>query len=98
MKTRSFRCSSLLSICAKEPFLVMKSLRALGAVVALDDLGESHSGLRRWTELEPDVVKIDMFFTQGISTNPRKLEFVRAIASLGETLGTVLVEIGRAHV
>ena len=72
----------------------VKSLHALGAVVALDDLGESHSGLRRWTELEPDVVKIDMFFTQGISTNPRKLEFVRAIASLGETLGTVLVAEG----
>lgn len=72
----------------------VKSLRALGAVVALDDLGESHSSLRRWTELEPDVVKIDMFFTQGISNNPRKLEFVRAIASLAESLGTALVAEG----
>lgn len=72
----------------------VRTLHALGAEVALDDLGESHSSLRRWTELEPDVVKIDMFFTQGISTNPRKLEFVRAITSLGETLGTVLVAEG----
>ena len=69
-------------------------LRALGVAVALDDLGEGHSNLRLWAELKPKFVKIDMFFIQGISSDLHKLEFVRAIASLGQALGTVLVAEG----
>jgi len=69
-------------------------LHVLNATVALDDLGEGHSSLRHWAELKPDFVKIDKFFIHGISGDPHKLEFVRAIASLGQTLGTVLVAEG----
>ena len=74
------------------------TLRALGASVALDDLGEGHSGLRLWAELKPDIVKIDKFFIQGISNDPHKLEFVRAMVSLGQSLGTVLVAEGIEYV
>jgi EAL domain-containing protein (putative c-di-GMP-specific phosphodiesterase class I) len=69
-------------------------LRAFGASVALDDFGEGHSSLRLWAELKPDFVKADKFFTQGISSDPYKLEFLRATAALGQTQGKTLIAEG----
>lgn len=70
------------------------TLHALGTTVAMDDMGEGHSSLRLWAELKPDFVKIDKYFIHGVSSDSLKLEFVRAMASLAQTLGTVLVAEG----
>jgi EAL domain-containing protein (putative c-di-GMP-specific phosphodiesterase class I)/GGDEF domain-containing protein len=70
------------------------TLRGLGMSVALDDFGEGHSSLRLWADLRPEFVKTDKFFTHGISTDPRKLEFLRAIATLAQAQGTVLIAEG----
>ncbi len=72
----------------------VKALHGLGARVALDDFGEGHSNLRRWTELQPDFVKIDKFFTQGIANSPQSVELVRTIVSFGNALGATLVAEG----
>jgi diguanylate cyclase (GGDEF)-like protein len=56
--------------------------RNMGFEIALDDLGAGYSGLRLWTELMPDYVKIDRHFIQDIDKDPVKLNFVRSIQSM----------------
>jgi len=56
--------------------------RSMGFQIALDDLGAGYSGLRLWTELMPDYVKIDRHFIQDIDKDPIKLNFVRSIQSM----------------
>ncbi|KAI1696039.1 protein required for attachment to host cells domain-containing protein [Ditylenchus destructor] len=48
----------------------MRSLRELGFVVALDDLGEGFASLKRWMDIRPDFVKIDRHFIDGIAQEP----------------------------
>jgi len=60
--------------------------RGLGFEIAIDDLGAGYSGLRLWSELRPDYVKIDRHFLQGIHEDLTKQEFVRSINDIA--LGT----------
>lgn len=68
--------------------------REMGFRIAMDDLGEGFSGLRLWSELRPDFVKIDMHFIQGIDHDPVKLQFVRSIQEIAEKSGCLVVAEG----
>ncbi|WP_331346750.1 bifunctional diguanylate cyclase/phosphodiesterase [Cellvibrio sp. UBA7661] len=58
-----------------------------GFAVALDDLGAGYAGLRVWSELCPDYVKIDRHFISGIDKDPVKREFVRAMLDIAHRIG-----------
>lgn len=58
-----------------------------GFAVALDDLGAGYAGLRVWSELCPDYVKIDRHFISGIDKDPIKREFVRAMLDIAHRMG-----------
>ncbi len=60
--------------------------RSHGFHLAIDDLGAGYAGLRLWSELRPDYVKIDSHFLQRIHEDPIKQEFVRSIRDIA--LGT----------
>ncbi|RUO67087.1 bifunctional diguanylate cyclase/phosphodiesterase [Idiomarina ramblicola] len=65
----------------------------LGFMIAIDDLGAGYSGLKLWSELHPDYVKIDRYFIHSIETSSIKREFVQSILSLATSLRTkVIVE------
>lgn len=68
--------------------------RNMGFQIAMDDLGEGFSGLRLWSELRPDFVKIDMHFIQGINHDPVKLQFVRSIQEIAEKSGCRVIAEG----
>ncbi|HUO44347.1 MAG TPA: GGDEF domain-containing protein [Burkholderiales bacterium] len=68
--------------------------RSLGFRVALDDLGEGFSGLRLWSDLHPDYVKIDMHFVQGISQDPVKFQFLKSLQQIAQNCGSALVAEG----
>lgn len=68
--------------------------RDMGFQIAMDDLGEGFSGLRLWSELRPDFVKIDMHFIQGINHDPVKLQFVRSIQEIAEKSGCRVIAEG----
>ena len=71
----------------------LQALRALGFDFAIDDFGTGYSGLRTWSELRPDFVKIDQYFAHGVERDPVKLEFVRSIMDMGRAVGSrVIVE------
>ena len=68
--------------------------RAMGFEIALDDLGAGYSGLRLWTELMPDYVKIDRHFIQDIDKDPIKFNFVRSIQSMASATNCRVIAEG----
>lgn len=58
--------------------------RDMGFSIALDDLGAGYSSLRLWTELQPEFVKIDRHFIDGIHRDPIKREFVGSILNMAK--------------
>lgn len=69
-------------------------LRRAGIGLALDDFGDGRSSLRLWSELRPDIVKIDRYFTQGLAHKGDKLQTFRALLQIAETFDTRLVAEG----
>jgi len=71
----------------------ISSLRRLGYRMAIDDLGAGYAGLTCLTQIQPEVVKIDMSLIRGIDANPTKQSVVRSITSLcGDLKMTVIAE------
>ncbi|WP_412503332.1 bifunctional diguanylate cyclase/phosphodiesterase [Shewanella indica] len=68
--------------------------RNQGFLTALDDLGAGYSGLRLWSELSPDYVKIDRHFIHHIDKFPVKQEFVRSIIELCQSLTCKVIAEG----
>ncbi|MCW8886435.1 MAG: EAL and GGDEF domain-containing protein [Motiliproteus sp.] len=68
--------------------------RELGFEVALDDLGAGYSGLRSWSELRPQYVKIDRHFIEGLDTAQIKQEFVRSIMEVARSIQCQVIAEG----
>jgi len=68
--------------------------RSMGFEIALDDLGAGYSGLRLWSELLPEYVKIDKHFIQGLHEDPVKLNFVRSIQDIASSLNCNVIAEG----
>jgi len=73
---------------------VVSALRETGISIALDDFGDGRSSLRLWSQLRPEIVKIDKYFVQSISDNPDKLKTVRALLQIADIFDTSLVAEG----
>lgn len=70
----------------------MARLRKLGYRIAVDDLGAGYAGLSSFSQLEPDVVKLDMSLIRDIDASKRKTSIVRSmIAVCARDLGTKVV-------
>jgi diguanylate cyclase (GGDEF)-like protein len=69
-------------------------LRRHDVAVALDDFGDGRSSLRLWSELKPEVVKIDKYFSHGVHEHPEKLQVLRALSQISQTMGATLVAEG----
>lgn len=68
--------------------------KSMGFEIAIDDLGAGYAGLRMWSELRPDYVKIDRHFMQDIHDDPVKQEFVRSIKNIARGLNCKVVGEG----
>jgi EAL domain-containing protein (putative c-di-GMP-specific phosphodiesterase class I)/ActR/RegA family two-component response regulator len=69
-------------------------LRELGFRIAIDDIGAGYSGLTSFTELMPEVVKIDMALIRGIHASVLKQRTVSALCNLCHDVGCVVVGEG----
>ena len=70
----------------------MIKLRKLGFRIAVDDLGAGYAGLSSFSQLEPDIVKLDMSLIREINVSNRKASIVRSmIAVCARDLGTKVV-------
>lgn len=69
-------------------------LRACGVQIALDDFGDGCSSLRLWTEVKPNIVKIDKFFARDIGDHGEKVQMLDALLRLAASLGTTVIVEG----
>ena len=72
----------------------LEHFRRMGFRVALDDLGAGYSGLKLWSEIRPDIVKIDRHFIQNIDDDRTKQQFVSAIHKIATSLGCRVITEG----
>ena len=68
--------------------------RSMGFSIAIDDLGAGYSGLKLWSELQPEYVKIDKHFIRDLHQDPVKREFVHSISRIGRNLGCQVLAEG----
>lgn len=71
-----------------------RNLRALGCEIAIDDFGTGISGLKVWSELRPDYVKIDRYFIARTETDPVAVELLRSMLDMAHVLGSRVVAEG----
>jgi len=72
----------------------MVHYREMGFRVALDDLGAGYSGLKLWSEIRPDIVKIDRHFIHGVDQDRTKQQFVSTILKTATALGCRVITEG----
>ncbi len=68
--------------------------RQFGFDVAIDDLGAGYSGLKQWSHLRPDIVKIDRYFIDKCDKDVMKREFLRTLFELGRTSNAHVIAEG----
>jgi EAL domain-containing protein (putative c-di-GMP-specific phosphodiesterase class I) len=68
--------------------------RSYGLHIAIDDFGAGYSGLKQWSELKPDIVKIDRYFIDQCDKNDVKKEFLRFIIELAKLTNTRVIAEG----
>jgi|BEDMetMinimDraft_2_1075160.scaffolds.fasta_scaffold00706_5 diguanylate cyclase (GGDEF)-like protein len=80
---------------APDTLSTLHQLRALGIRIAMDDFGTGYSSLSQLRSFPFDKIKIDRFFLSRLESGEGdNLAVVRAIASLGRTLGMVVTAEG----
>jgi len=57
----------------------VQQLRSFGFEIAMDDLGAGHNGLAAFTQLGPEVVKLDMKLIRNVDQEERQCELVRVM-------------------
>jgi PAS domain S-box-containing protein len=69
-------------------------LRTLGFRIAVDDIGAGYSGLTSFTELTPEIVKLDMMLVRDIHLSALKQRTVAALCTLCHEFGGLVVGEG----
>ncbi len=69
-------------------------LKALGFQIAIDDLGAGYAGLTSFTQLDPEVAKLDMSLVRGVDADPRRQSIVRSMTRLCDDLGIMVIAEG----
>ena len=72
----------------------MGQLRASGVHFSIDDFGTGYSSLSYLSALPIDSLKIDRSFVMGLQDKAQNVEIVRAVLTLGETLGRRVIAEG----
>lgn len=73
---------------------VAREVRAAGLSLALDDFGDGRSSLRLWSQVKPEIVKIDKYFTKDIAHHADNLQTLQALKQIATIFGTQLVAEG----
>jgi EAL domain-containing protein (putative c-di-GMP-specific phosphodiesterase class I) len=73
---------------------VLPMLREIGVRVSIDDFGTGYSSLSALADITADEIKVDRSFITSIHERPRSQSILRAIDSLGHSLGMTIVAEG----
>ncbi len=72
----------------------IRPLRRMGCDIAIDDLGAGSSGLKTWSALRPEFVKVDRYFVAGIEQDPVRGEILRSVVEMARATGSQVVAEG----
>jgi len=72
----------------------LSKYRQFGFNVAIDDLGAGYSGLRLWSQLRPNIVKIDRYFVDNCHKDSFKRKFLKAIFDLAVSADAQVIAEG----
>ncbi len=72
----------------------LAQLRELGVGLSIDDFGTGYSSLAYLSSLPIDSLKIDASFVRGMRSGSKEAEVVRAIVTLGASLGKSVIAEG----
>jgi EAL domain-containing protein (putative c-di-GMP-specific phosphodiesterase class I) len=72
----------------------MHELRELGVKFSIDDFGTGYSSLAYLSTLPIDSLKIDRSFVNGMTSQAQNVEIVRAVHTLGRSMGKTIVAEG----
>jgi EAL domain-containing protein (putative c-di-GMP-specific phosphodiesterase class I) len=70
------------------------ALRLSGFRIAIDDLGAGHAGLASISQLEPEIVKLDMSLVRNVHNEPIKGRLVRSIVGTCREMGFEIIAEG----
>lgn len=73
---------------------VLTSIAALGVKIVVDDFGTGYSSLGYLKRLPVDAIKIDKTFIQDVARDAHDQGIVKAICTLGQTLGLRIIAEG----
>jgi EAL domain-containing protein (putative c-di-GMP-specific phosphodiesterase class I) len=73
---------------------ILRGFQELGVEVALDDFGTGYSSMTELKRLPVDLLKLDVSFVQGITSDPCDRAIVEAIIRLGNALDLEVVAEG----
>jgi len=65
-----------------------------GAIVAMDDFGAGYAGLNSLIDVNPDVIKLDMYLIRGVDKSGTRQATIRALTALAADLGIDLIAEG----
>ncbi len=71
----------------RDTLAMLRSLRGMGVSIAMDDFGTGYSSLSYLRNFPFNKIKVDQSFIQGISEQDESVAIIRAIVSLGRSLG-----------
>ncbi|WP_068673488.1 EAL domain-containing protein [Oceanobacillus sp. Castelsardo] len=69
-----------------------------GYFIAIDDFGQGTASMRALVDLTPQIVKIDKYFVEQISTNESKQEMLKSFVNYCESMNTYLIQEGVENV
>jgi EAL domain-containing protein (putative c-di-GMP-specific phosphodiesterase class I) len=72
----------------------VREIRALGASLALDDLGLAHSNFQRILECDPEFLKLDQCIVRNCDRDSRRQALLRSLVLLAGDLGSRLIAEG----
>lgn len=79
---------------SEQVLATLHALRALGVRISMDDFGIGYSSLSYLRSFPFDKIKIDQSFVRGVAENREAEAIVRAIVSLGASLGVTITAEG----
>lgn len=81
-------------VAGDEALAVMQQISGAGVRLALDDFGQGYSRLRLLHELQPNFVKIDRYFVNGVATDPKRRLFLSRLVDIMHVFGIAMVAEG----
>jgi EAL domain-containing protein (putative c-di-GMP-specific phosphodiesterase class I)/DNA-binding NarL/FixJ family response regulator len=72
----------------------LRSLRDLGAKIAIDDVGAGYAGLSRVVALSPDFIKLDRSVVAGVATDPFRRSLIQRMVSFATDVGIGVIAEG----